>query len=321
MLMAVCHSSDGWSKVGDLASLSDLRTTTGNVLWAEADVKSLDTGEMELIAAEFGLHELAVEDAIHTRQRPKFETYDGHLFAVFHELVEENDQFEAKQIACFIGDRYVLVLHEGAQRALEMSKERFRRDDRPLDNPAFLVYTMLDTVVDDYQTKADEVEAEIEELEELVLGTPHVPVQRQLYSVKQRLARLRRYVLPGARLLDRVLDPNHEQPFSAETRQLFRDVHDHLLRMTDQIKNTDELTDAVLDLVRNEQAIALNEVNKRLAAWAAIFGVGTLIAGVYGMNFALVPREGTLGGFWFAVALMVSTSVVLYFFFKRRGWL
>lgn len=321
MLMAVCHSEEGWSRVEDLATLSELRSRTGNVLWAEADVSDLEEGEIGLIAAEFDLHELAVEDAIHTRQRPKFESYEGHLFAVFHELFESNGQFEAKQIACFIGDRYVLVLHEGAQRTLETAKERFRGDERPLDSPSFLVYTMLDTVVDEYQVKADGVEAEVEELEELVLETPEVQVQRQLYSIKQRLARLRRYVYPGARLLDRVLDPVHEKPFSTETRQLFGDVHDHLLRITDQIKNSDELADAVLDLVRNEQAIALNEVNKKLAAWAAIFGAGTLIAGVYGMNFALVPRDQTLFGFWFALGLMVFVSIGLYSFFKRRGWL
>jgi magnesium transporter len=320
--MAVCHTSEGgWTRVDDLQSLSDLRASAGHVLWAEADVTTLDEEDIRLIAEEFDLHELAVEDAIHTRQRPKYETYDGHLFAVFHELVEEDRQFEARQIACFIGERYVLVLHEGAQRVLEMAKERFRRDDRTMDSPSYLVYTMLDSVVDDYQNKADAVEAEVEELEEVVLAAPDAQVQRQIYSIKQRLARLRRYVLPGERLLNRVLDPAHEQQFSEETRRLFTDVHDHLLRMTDQVRNSDDLAAAMLDLVRGEQGNALNEVNKRLAAWAAIFGAGTLIAGIYGMNFALVPEDQTLFGFWFAVGLMVLTSLLLYFNFKRRDWL
>src|SRR5688500_11271259 len=104
MLMAVCHSQEGWNRVEDLASLSDLRSRTGNVLWEEADVKSLTEQEVALIAEEYGLDDLAGEDAIHMRQRPKFETYEGHLFAVFHELIEENEQFEARQIACFIGE-------------------------------------------------------------------------------------------------------------------------------------------------------------------------------------------------------------------------
>lgn len=321
MLMAVCHTSEGgWTRVQDLKSLSDLKASAGHVLWAEADVTTLDEDEIRLIAEEFDLHELAVEDAVHTRQRPKFETYEGHLFAVFHELMEEDGQFEARQIACFIGERYVLVLHEGAQRILEIAKERFRSAERTLDSPAYLVYTMLDAVVDDYQLKADGVESEVEELEELVLTAPDIPVQRQLYSIKQRVARLRRYVLPGERLLSRVLDPAHEQPFSEETRRLFTDVHDHLLRMTDQVRNADDLTDAMLDLVRSEQANALNEVNKKLAAWAAIFGAGTLIAGIYGMNFDRMPELDWPLGYPFALGLMAVAMVVAIAWFRRNDW-
>ena len=321
MLMAVCHSSKtGWTRVEDLDSLSDLRVQAGNVLWAEADVSTLTEKEIDVIAEEFGLHQLAVEDAVHTRQRPKIETYDDHLFAVFHQVDEEEDQFEARQIACFIGQRYVLVLHEKADRILEIAKDRFREQGRPMDSPALLLHTMLDTVVDDYQQKADELEGKVEDLEEIVLEKPDAPVQRQLYSLKQRVARLRRYVLPATRLLEWMLGPG-AKPFPIEDDKLFRDIHDHLLRMADQIRNIDELDQAVLDLVRNEQAQSLNEVQKRLAAWAAIFGVGTLIAGIYGMNFALVPRDQTLMGFWFALALMFVASAGLYVYFRRRGWL
>jgi magnesium transporter len=319
--MAVCHSSKtGWTEVKELATLSDLRAQAGNVLWAEADVSTLTEEDTETIAEEFGLHPLAVEDAVNTRQRPKLESYEGHLFLVFHQLDEIEGQFEARQIACFIGERYVLVLHDHADRVLEAAKKRFSQGEKRLDSAAFLVYTMLDVVVDDYQAKADRLEDEMEGLEEIVLVTPTAPVQRQLYSTKQRIARLRRYVVPVTRLLDWTLDPAH-RTFSDDSRDLFRDIQDHVLRMTDQIRNIDELSDAVLDLVRSEQANALNDVNKRLAAWAAIFGVGTFIAGVYGMNFRLVPRDQTLYGFWFAIALMFVCSAGLYAYFKRRGWL
>jgi magnesium transporter len=319
--MAVCHSSEtGWTQVEDLARLSDLRAETGNVLWAEADVATLTPEDIEMIAEEFDLHPLAVEDAVNTRQRPKLESYAGHLFIVFHQLDEIEGQLEACQIACFIGDRYVLALHEHADRILNEAKTRFNKEGHGLDSPAFLVYTMLDVVVDDYQDKADRLEAEMEHLEEIVLETPVAPIQNQLYKTKQRIARLRRYVMPGSRLVEWMLDPAHSI-FSDAGKEGFRDVHDHLLRMTDQIRNIDELSDAVLDLVRSEQANALNEVNKRLAAWAAIFGVGTLIAGIYGMNFRLVPRDQTLYGFWFAIVLMIVCSAGLYFYFKRRDWL
>lgn len=320
-VLAVCHSSeDGWTKVDDLSALSDLRARTGNVLWAEADVATLDEKHIGLIAEEFSLHHLAVEDALNTRQRPKFEVYDTHQFLVMHQLEEVNEQLEALQIACFIGERYVLVIHAGATRTLDEAKRRWAEITDP-GHPSLLVHTLVDVVVDDYQTTADRLEDEVEELEELVLGQPDAPVQRQLYSVKQRLARMRRYVFPATRLMDWASDPEKPHPFSAETAKHFRDIDDHLQRIKDQIGNLDDLDQALLDLIRNEQAAAMGEQQRKLAAWAAIFAVGTFIAGVYGMNFALVPDEGSLFGFWFAVGLMVFCSVGLFVYFKRRKWL
>ena len=111
------------------------------------------------------------------------------------------------------------------------------------------------------------------------------------------------------------------ESLSARTRARFRDVHDHLLRITDQVRNIEELSQAVLDLSRAAQADALNAMTKKLTAWAAIFAVATLIASVYGMNFALVPPDGSLFGFWFAVVLMVLLGIGLYVFFKKRDWI
>jgi magnesium transporter len=321
--MAVCHTKEkGWTQVDDLDRLSDLRSEPGNVLWAETDIANLTKEDIAKISEEFGLHHLAVEDAVNTRQRPKLDVYENHLFFVFHQIDEdESRQFDARQVACFVGDRFVLTLHEGAKRSLDETKARLERLKEPLESPAFVVHTLIDTIVDDYQQKADALEEEIEELEEIVLETPRARVQNQLYSVKQRLSRLRRYVVPGERLIGWVLDPTHGWSFSPRTIELFRDVHDHLLRIVDEIRNVDELSDAVLDLVRMEQNNALSDINKKLSAWAAIFAVGTLIAGIYGMNFELVPKDQTIAGFWFAVGLMVLSSVTLYFFFRRKGWL
>lgn len=323
MLMAICHSDDtGWSEVHDLSRISQLNAEAGNLLWAEADVADLSKEEVDTIAREFDLNELAVEDATNPRQRPKLERYGHHLFAVMHELQEEDGQLEAVQIASFIGERFVLTLHAGASRSLDEAKKRWQEEpDIARKHPSYLLHTLLDVVVDDYQRIADQLEDEIEQLEEIVLETPAAPIQKQLYSLKQRLSRLRRYVLPGTRLLDWVVDPDSKKPFSAETADLFRDVHDHLMRITDQVRNIDDLAQAVLDLTLAEQAQTLNEQTRRLAAWAAIFAVGTLIAGIYGMNFVLVPEDQTLFGFWFAVALMGVSGVGLYWFFKQKDWL
>jgi magnesium transporter len=322
MLMAVCHSTDeGWSEIHDLERVSDLREVRGNLLWAEADVADLTHEDVETIAEEFGLHELAVEDAVHTRQRPKLETYESHLFLVVHELNEEDGQLEAAQLASFVAENYVLTIHAGATRTISEAKTRWREQERTLENPSQLVHTLLDVIVDDYQSIADRLENEIEELEEIVLEAPRTPVQKQLYSLKQRVARLRRFAIPATRLLDWVTKPEGKQPFAAEQVHLFRDVHDHLLRISDQIRNVDDLAQAVLDLTQSAHAHALNEVSKKLSAWAAIFAVETLIAGVYGMNFELVPFSGEVEGFWFAVALMLVSGVALFGFFRRRDWL
>ena len=322
MLMAICRSDEkGWERVDDLSTVSDLREAGDALVWAECDVGGLSTGDIGTIAEEFELSPLAVEDSVNLRQRPKIETYATHLFVVFHQLDEIQGQLEAIQIACFVGDRYVLTVHGGATRTLDEAKRRWQEAQLDHRDPVHLLHTLLDVVVDDYQAIADRLEEEMEELEELVLEVPEVPIQRQLYSLKQRLSRLRRYVLPGARLLDWVVDPDSSKPFKPETAELFRDIHDHLLRITDEVRNVDELAQAVLDLTRAEQADTLNEVNKKLSAWAAIFAVGTLIAGIYGMNFRLVPRDQTLLGFWFAVGLMAALGVGLYVYFKRRKWM
>jgi magnesium transporter len=322
MLLAVCQSAEsGWTDVEDLSSLSDLRAERTNLLMAEADVSNLTHDDVSLIAEEFDLHALAVEDAVHTRQRPKLESYQTHLFMVMHQLDEEDGQLEAVQIACFVGDRYVLIMHASATRTLEEFKKRWRANKKAHKDPSHLVHTLVDVVVDDYQDIADRLETEVEELEEIALTVPTAPIQRQLYSLKQRLARLRRYVLPAARLMDWALDPHTDKPFSPETAALFNDVRDHLLRITDEIRNIDDLSQAVLDLNRSEQAAALNEVTRRLSAWAAIFAVETVIAGIYGMNFELVPFDGRVHGFWFAIIVMLILGIALYAYFKRRGWL
>ena len=150
---------------------------------------------------------------------------------------------------------------------------------------------------------------------------PNTNLQRQIYSVKQRVARLRRYVFHATRLLEWTHDHGGQTLYPPAMANRFRDVHDHLMRITEEVRNVDELVRAVLDFTRGEQAEALNEVTKKLTSWAAIVAVWTVIAGVYGMNFSLVPPTDSRIGFWFALGLMAATGIALYAYFKRRNWL
>ena len=306
----------------DLDSLSELRKEQGNLLWVEVDVKDLSDEDTATIAEEFGLHPLAVEDAIRTKQRPKLDSYEGHVFLVFHELDEEDGQLEASQIACFIGDRWVITVHEGCARLIEEAKDRWRtHEDRMRDEPPYLIHTLLDVAVDDYEKIADGLEEDVEELEERVLGAPLAPVQRQLYTLKQQLSRLRRYALPLQRVLGTVLNDSSTELQVGTSHALFLDLYDHVIRLGDQVRNVDDLSDAVIDFMRAEQSTALNEVTKKLTGWAAIIAVPTFIASFYGMNFALIPNEGEILGFWFALTLMVLSGIVLFLYFKRKRWI
>jgi len=325
--MAVCHSSrTGWTTVDDLDRLSDLRQEGGNLLWAEADSTTLTDADMDTIAEEFGLHHLAREDAVKPRQRPKAEDYENHLFVVLHQLDLKDGQLEPVQLACFVGDSYVLTVHHGATRTLDAAKKRWREEhDDHFEGPAQLVHTVIDVIVDEYQEYADDLEAEIEELEEIALSHESSFEKKnlfELYKVKQRVSRIRRFALPVGRMLDELGRMNmHDSYVPDQTKHLFRDVKDHTERISGQLATADALSQAVLDLVRNQQADELNENNRKLSAWAAIFAVATLIAGVYGMNFRLVPEDGTLFGFWFAVILMLGTAGGMYAYFKAKEWL
>jgi len=331
MLLAVCHSDkSGWKSVDDLTEISELRSELGNVVWAEADISTVDDTDAKVMEEEFGLHRLAVEDSRRPRQRPKLEDYEGHLFLVLHQLDEAHGQLEAAQIACFVGDRFLLILHQGAGRTLEAAKSRWRaQEGEPELDTASLIHTLLDVLVDEYEAIVTRLEDRIESLEEKILSEEVLDdsvhgmqreMQKELYSLKQQLSRLRRYALPTEHVLEWIMEGPGRSHFPAETRALFADVHDHILRIGDQVRNVDDLTDAVLDLLRSEQTARLNETTKRLTAWAAIIAVPTFIASVYGMNFALVPPDGGLFGFYFALALMLITSAGLYLYFRNKNW-
>lgn len=323
MLTALRYAEgSGWSPMTDVSEISDVIARPDGLVWAYADASDLSSADIARIAEEFGLHPLAVEDAVHPRQRPKYEAYETHMFAVMHQLDEVEGQFEASQIACFIGQRWVITLHHAAKRTIEEALTRLRRARKaPEQGPSVVMHALLDSIVDDYDDKAGGLEEEIEILEETALADPAAGLQDRLYSVKQRVSRLRRYSLPGERVLAQVVSPGRLGMTTERTAAHFRDVHDHLLRIIDLIHNVEDLANAVIDLQRSHQADALNQVIKRLTGWAAIIAVPTFIASVYGMNFDLVPSEGARASFYGVVAAMAVIGVGLYWLFKRRDWI
>lgn len=320
MLIAICSGKGEWAEVRDLSTLSDLRSEPGNLVWVEADISDVTKEDVSVLAEEFDLHPLAVEDALHARQRTKIEAYEHHLFAVLHQLDEIRGRLEAHQIACFMGERYLITLHSGAGRIIGATRSRWASvDERGSKGSADLFHALLDEVVDEYEQITTDLEDQAEAIEDRVLEDPKAPVDHELYTLKQQVARLRRYALPIDSGIDWII--HNQGLFPQETEHLFRDVDDHVKRIADQVRTIDSISNGMLDLTKAEQSATLNEVTKKLSAWAAIFAVGTLIAGIYGMNFELIPRQNSLFGFWFAIIAIALSSVILYLFLRKRKWL
>jgi magnesium transporter len=319
--MLVARTEVQWHDIPDLDAFREVDLKAG-AEWVMLDASRMDRAELRSVLESHGIHALAAEDAANPRQRPKIERYEGHLFLVMHELEEEDGQLEGTQIAAMITDHYVLVVHHGAVRTVESLRARVARDP---DQPP--LYLLLDAIVDEYEYLANGLEDEVERLEEEALtasgaGRAQEAIdQAELYSIKQRVSRLRRYAIPVERILAAVTGGEAGRSLNEEVRKLFQDVHDHTIRIGAQIRNIDELSGAVLELVRSQQADTLNMINKKLSAWAAIFAAWAVITGFYGMNLDLEPEEGTAFGFWFVFTLLIGVGVGLYSLFRWRRWL
>jgi magnesium transporter len=319
--MPVARTETLWHDVPDLEAFREMDLRAG-AEWIMLDASTMDPAELREVLESHGVHSLAAEDAVNPRQRPKIERYEGHLFLVLHELDERDGQLEACQLAAIITDHYVVIVHHGADRMVQSLRARV---DRDRDLPP--LYLILDATVDEYEFLANAIEEEVERMEEEALGASgrgrvdEVVELAELYSVKQKVSRLRRYALPVERVMVAITTGEAGRSLAQPVRPLFLDVHDHTIRINAQIRNIDELSGAVLELIRSEQGSTLNMVNKKLTAWAAIFAAWAVITGFYGMNLDLEPEAQTAFGFWFVVVLMITVGLVLYFVFKWRKWL
>ena len=331
-LTALCRSAGGWDEVDDVRKILELRRDPRQLVWAEADVSGAAEDDVRDLAAGFALDELAIDDALNPRQRPKLETYPGHLLVILYELDEVEDQLEQRQVAAFVGQGFVIALHHGATRLIREARRRVAAVEEETPTVDTLLHSLVDATVDDYEARAEDLEDEVEELELQALAAARaadrdedseLPSQYRLYTIKQQLSMLRRFALPMGRSIERLehtgREADGEPPEESELR--FRDVEDHLLRLAAQVRSIDELAGGVLDLTRSMQADTLNVVNKKLSGWAAVIAAPALIVGLYGTNIGLVPAKMGGWGLLFLAGLCAASSGAIYAVFKRRDWI
>ena len=285
-------------------------------------LKDPEPAELEEMREEFGLPELAVEDARHGHQRPKIEEYGDSLFAVLQTVELKGDDVNVGEVHIFIGPNYILSVRVHTERGFADVRARSEREPNLLRHgSAYVFYALMDAVVDRYFPVLDALESELEQIEEqiFVRNAARSNIEA-LYSLKRRLMTLKHAVDPLMEAVSKLYGGRVPR-ICAGMGEYFRDVFDHLQRLHAAIEGIRDMKTTAIQV--NIGMINLNEteVTKKLASWAAIIAVPTLIAGIYGMNFKNIPEYELAYGYPIALAAMVALDVVLYLWFKKIRWL
>ncbi|MES2115518.1 MAG: magnesium/cobalt transporter CorA [Pseudomonadota bacterium] len=285
-------------------------------------LRDADAAELSVMQEEFGLHELAVEDARRGNQRPKIEEYGDSLFVVAKMVEFEGAQLVVGEVDVFVGPNYVLSNRSNSSHGFLGVRARAEHEPHLLrQGPAFVLYALLDAVVDRYFPVADALEMELEQIEERIFlhGSQRDNIER-LYELKRKVMAVRHAVAPLMEATGK-LHGGRVPAMCMDSQEYFRDVHDHLHRISATLDNVRDTISTAIQVNLSMVAIEEGEVNKRLAAWAAIFAICTAFAGIWGMNFKVMPELEWKYGYPAAVAIMVSVCLYLYRRFKRAGWL
>jgi magnesium transporter len=316
-VIAVHTYENGQVKEFDAGEISKL-VDDPNLLWV--DVLKPSEDDLKCLQQEFSLHPLAMEDVREHHQRPKLEKYPTHAFIVVYSS-------QLQEVDIFVGPSWVITVRESEGDAqpwsIENARQRFDRTHPEECDVGYLVYVLLDELVDGYFDETDHAEERIEELEDLIFSDKpqnETEVQQTLFDVRRRLLKFRRAIVPlrevVASLLRKEVDwiDDHDVV-------LLQDVYDHVLRAIDLLDSGRELmgnaVDAHLALIANQQ----NSVMKKMTSWGAILLGSTLIAGIYGMNFRYLPELRWHYGYFFALGLMLTITIVGYSYFKKKNWL
>jgi magnesium transporter len=285
--------------------------------------------ELTAISERYGLHPLAVEDAVYAHQRPKLEHYDDALFMVLktaryveHEqLTATSEVVDTGEVMVFLGANYVITVRHGEHSGLTELRARLEEQrDLLCLGPAAVLYAVADLVVDTFVEVANGVTEDVDELEASVFSPERTDDIGRLYQLKRELMALRKAVspleVPLQKLAERQIDAVPEA-----MRSYFRDVQDHAIRVREQVGGLDELLSSILQASLARTTLADNEDMRKISAWAGIIAIPTAIAGIYGMNFQFMPELRWRYGYPLVLLLIVVACVSLYRGFKRNGWL
>jgi magnesium transporter len=285
-------------------------------------LKDPEPAELETMQREFGLHELAVEDARHGHQRPKIDEYDGSLFVVLHLIELKNDELHIGELAIFAGPKYIVSVRARVEQGFADVRARCEQEPHLLRHgPGYVLYALMDAVVDRYFPGLDNIASAIEQIEERIFADqPDREQIEALYSAKRKLMILKHATEPLLEATAKLFGGRVPQ-LCVALQDYFRDVYDHLLRLNQAIDSLRDMVTTGISVAISLITIQENAVTKRLASYGALIAIPTLIAGVYGMNFQNMPELNWFWGYPFALLLMVGIDLYLFYRFRKAKWL
>jgi magnesium transporter len=321
MLINCAAYRDG-VKLADLPveEISDYLKRKDCFIWVA--LRDTTDAEIEKMQEEFGLHDLAAEDARHGHQRPKIEEYGDTLFVVMHLVEIDNSELTVGEVSIFVGPNFVLSIRNRSKQNFLGVRARCEREPELLRlGSGFVFYALMDAVVDLYFPVIDDLESQLESIEDHLFDKGKALANiAQLYELKSRVMVLKHAVMPLMEATGK-LHGGRVPQVCASTQEYFRDVYDHLVRINSTVDTMrDTITTAIL-VSQSTVSIEQNAINKQLAAWAAIFAIATVFTGIWGMNFRFMPELQWEYGYAIALLVIIVVCGILYLRFKRSDWL
>ena len=295
---------------------------SGVYVWVDLDRTTPE--EAKVLTDVFRFHELAVEDALSELHHPKIESYGDYLYLILHgiDFSASEHCFTTKDIDFFLGAQFLVTVHPGVSRSIGKIGGVCSRDSRILgEGPGMLLYRIVDTMVDNYRPEVDKLSQRLDELEDEVFEKPNAQLARAILNFKKDISSLRQVVLPQRDAVGRLA--RREFPLISEPLAYgFRDVHDHLVRLSDEAMFFHDRITSILDAHLSAISNQLNQVMKVLTIIATLFMPLTVFTGMYGMNVTLPHLPGgDRAQFWWILGIMLAMSLAMLGFFRSKKWI
>jgi magnesium transporter len=299
-----------------------LAPDSGLTFWVDLAEPTEDEGRV--LTEVFHFHELAVESALQREMHPKIETYDGYLYLVLHGINfhSEEHAFDTHETDFFLGSNYLVTVHDGRRRSIAHVSELCERTSHILaEGPVALLHRIVDTMVDHYRPEADELEDRLDEIEKAVIEADNERLMGDILATKRDITRLRRIVVPQRDAVGRLARREFDV-INQEMAYRFRDASDQFAHIADDAMVFQDRMTGILDAHLASVSNRLADVSRLLAVIATLFGPLTVITGLFGMNVPL-PSLGlaATGPFWEIIGFMVIACGLMYWWFRRSGWL